>query len=64
MWPVGHFVNYKKQAQPFLLFLRKYSFSWNQIRGRVYTDIEVSKYYNIYLGKVICWPRVLKMYKM
>ena len=60
MLPVSHFDKKEKQAQPYSLFLRKYSFYKNQISSRAYIDIEVYKYYKIYLGKIIFWPWVLK----
>ena len=60
MLPVSHFDKKEKQAQPYSLFLRKYSFHINQISRRAYIDIEVYKYYKIYLGKIIFWPWVLK----
>ena len=60
MLPVSHFDKKEKQAQPHSLFLRKYSFHINQISSRAYIDIEVYKYYKIYLGKIILWPWVLK----
>ena len=60
MLPVSHFDKKEKQAQPYSLFLRKYSFHKNQISSRAYIDIDVSKYHKIYLGKIIFWPWVLK----
>ena len=60
MLPVSHFDKKEKQAQPYSLFLRKYSFHINQISSRAYIDIEVYKYYKIYLGKILFWPWVLK----
>ena len=45
IFPVSHLDNQEKQAQPYSLFLWKYSFHTNQISSRDYTDIDVSKYY-------------------
>ena len=37
--------------------------SWNQINIRTKTNIVVSKYRNIFLGKVIFWPWAFKTHK-
>lgn len=50
----------RKKVQSFSKFLWKYSFSRDQISNRVCMGIEDSKYYKIYLGKVIFWPLSIK----
>ena len=60
MFPVSHLDKQEKQAQPYSLFLRKYSFPISQISSRDCTDIDVSKYHKINLGKTVFWPWVLK----
>ena len=59
MFPVSHLDKQEKQAQLNSWVLRKYSFHINQISSRDYTDIDVSKYHKIYVGKIIFWPWVL-----
>ena len=68
IWFSGHFkhiqTNLHQSVDPLFYFIKitKRIFLV-QIRGRVFTYIEVSKYHNIYLGKVICWSWVFKIYK-